>query len=253
MFGWRGRIGLLVPSVNTVVEPEGCALLPEGFSVFATRMRNSRSDADDMAQMCQHVDRGVDELLSAQVDVIAFACTAGSFFQGAGGEESLRARLRGGSQVRTVTTAGAVAGALRALGAQRVAMVTPYIPELNALEVTFLQDWGFDVVSQAGMGILTAFDIGVVPLSDTYRFARDHVAAALAQSPDVDALFISCTNLRTLDVIQALEEDLGIPVVTSNQATYWQSLRTLGHTAAITGYGRLFELSPVAAPLPVTV
>ena len=247
MFGWRGRIGLLVPSVNTVVEPEGCALLPEGFSVYATRMRNSRSDADDMAQMCAHVDRGVDELLSANVDVIAFACTAGSFFEGTDGEETLRERLRGGSRIEAVTTAGAVAGALRALNAQRVSMVTPYIPELNDLEVKFLEGWGFDVVSQAGMGILTAFDIGVVPLAETYRFAREHVDAG------ADALFISCTNLRTMDVIQALEEDLGIPVVTSNQATYWQCLRALGHTAAIPGYGRVFELSPVAGPLPVTV
>ena len=222
MFGWRGRIGLLVPSVNTVVEPEGCALLPEGFAVYATRMRNSRSDADDMAQMCAHVDRGVDELLSANVDVIAFACTAGSFFEGTDGEETLRERLRGGSRIEAVTTAGAVAGALHALGAQRVSMVTPYIPELNDLEVKFLEGWGFDVVSQAGMGILTAFDIGVVPLAETYRFAREHVAAG------ADALFISCTNLRTMDVIQALEEDLGIPVVTSNQATYWQCLRALG-------------------------
>ena len=222
MFGWRGRIGLLVPSVNTVVEPEGCALLPEGFAVYATRMRNSRSDADDMAQMCAHVDRGVDELLSANVDVIAFACTAGSFFEGTDGEETLRERLRGGSRIEAVTTAGAVAGALRALDAQRVSMVTPYIPELNDLEVKFLEGWGFDVVSQAGMGILTAFDIGVVPLAETYRFAREHVAAG------ADALFISCTNLRTMDVIQALEEDLGIPVVTSNQATYWQCLRAWG-------------------------
>jgi maleate cis-trans isomerase len=247
MFGWRGRIGLLVPSVNTVVEPEGLDLLPYGFAVYATRMRNSRSDADDMAQMCAHVDRGVDELLSAKVDVIAFACTAGSFFEGAGGEEALRDRLRGGSQIEAVTTAGAVAGALRALDAQRVAMVTPYIPELNNLEVKFLQDWGFDVVSQAGMSILTAFDIGVVPLEETYRFAREHVGEG------ADALFISCTNLRTMDVIQALEDDLGIPVVTSNQATYWQCLRALGHTASISGYGRLFELSPSTRPLPVTV
>ena len=247
MFGWRGRIGLLVPSVNTVVEPEGCALLPEGFAVYATRMRNSRSDADDMAQMCAHVDRGVDELLSANVDVIAFACTAGSFFEGTDGEETLRDRLRGGSRIEAVTTAGAVAGALHALDAQRVSMVTPYIPELNDLEVKFLEGWGFDVVSQAGMGILTAFDIGVVPLAETYRFAREHVAAG------ADALFISCTNLRTMDVIQALEEDLGIPVVTSNQATYWQCLRALGHSAAIPDYGRVFELSPVAGPIPVIV
>ena len=146
-----------------------------------------------------------------------------------------------------MTTAGAVAGALRALDAQRVSMVTPYIPELNDLEVKFLEGWGFDVVSQAGMGILTAFDIGVVPLAETYRFAREHVAAG------ADALFISCTNLRTMDVIQALEEDLGIPVVTSNQATYWQCLRALGHSVAIPSYGRVFELSPVAGPLPVTV
>ena len=249
MFGWRGRIGLLVPSVNTVVEPEGCALLPDGYSVFATRMRNSRSDADDMAQMCAHVDRGVDELLSANVDVIAFACTAGSFFEGTDGEETLRERLRGGSRIEAVTTAGAVAGALRARSiAQRVSMVTPYIPELNDLEVKFLEGWGFDVVSQAGMGnsdglrhrrCAACGNIPLCPGSTLTRVLMRYLSVALISAP-----WTLSKRLRRTSVFR---------LFTSNQATYWQCLRALGHTAAIPGYGRVFELSPVAGPLPVTV
>ena len=244
MYGSRGRIGLLVPSANTVVEPEGRLILPEGYETYATRMRNQEVGAEDLARMNVHIDRGVDELLSTHVDVIAFACTSGSFFEGEAGERALGERLRGGSNVPTVTTAGAVAAALHAVGARRISMATPYDPHLNELEVQFLSTHGFEIVSDACMDIEQAFDIGVVSTAEVQRYALEHF------DPRADALFLSCTNLPTFPVIAALEQETGVPVVTSNQATYWECLRVLGFAGNIEGYGQLLtQFQPTVVPV----
>ena len=244
MYGSRGRIGLLVPSANTVVEPEGRLILPEGYETYATRMRNQEVGAEDLARMNVHIDRGVDELLSTHVDVIAFACTSGSFFEGDAGERALGERLRGGSDVPTVTTAGAVVAALHAVGARRISMATPYDPHLNELEVQFLTTHGFEIVSDACMDIEQAFDIGVVSTAEVQRYVLEHF------DPRADALFLSCTNLPTFPVIAALEQETGVPVVTSNQATYWECLRVLGFAGTIEGYGQLLtQFQPTVVPV----
>ena len=79
MYGDLGKIGLMVPSVNTVVEPEMELMVPDGINVYATRLRNSRTDVKDSKLMLSHVERAADELASAHMDVIAFACTSSSF------------------------------------------------------------------------------------------------------------------------------------------------------------------------------
>ena len=235
MYGQNGRIGLLVPSANTVAEPEFNRMVPDGIGVFAARMRNSRADVDDSRAMLRHVERAADELGSAQADVIAFACTASSFVAGVEGEIELRSRIERAGEARAVTTSGAVAGALRKLGVRRAAVATPYPDELNVLERQFLEDEGIQVPTVAGMGIVDAFSIGKVTPQETYEFARS------VWRDDADGMFISCTNLRTIDVLARLEAELGVPVVSSNLATFRGCLRALGHRDPIEGYGRLLE------------
>jgi maleate cis-trans isomerase len=233
MYGQNGRIGLLVPSVNTVVEPEFGRLVPDGMGVYAARMRNSRSDVDDSKAMLQHVERAADELSSAHVDVIAFACTASSFVEGVEGEIELRDRMERAGQTKAVTTSGSVAAALRMLGIRRVVVATPYLDQLNVLEKGFLEDEGVEILLISGMGIVDAFSIGKVTPQETYEFARR------VWRDDADGMFISCTNLRTIDVLARLEDELGKPVVSSNSATCWGCLRALGCQETIEGYGRL--------------
>lgn len=233
MYGQNGRIGLLVPSVNTVVEPEFNRMVPDGIGVYAARMRNSRSDVEDSKAMLRHVERAADELGSAHMDVIAFACTASSFVEGVDGEIELRTRMEQAGQAKTVTTSGAVAGALRSLGLRRVVVATPYPDELNVLEKQFLEDEGIEVLSISGMGIVDAFSIGKVTPQETYEFARRVWQDA------ADGMFISCTNLPTLDVLARLEADIGKPVTSSNSATCWRCLRALGCQETVGGYGRL--------------
>ena len=233
MYGQNGRIGLLVPSVNTVVEPEFNRMIPEGINVYAARMRNTRSDVDDSRAMLQHVERAADELGSAHVDVIAFACTASSFVEGVEGEIELRDRIERAGEAKAVTTSASVAGALRTLGVRRVAVATPYPDELNVLEKQFLEDEGIEVLTIAGMDIVDAFSIGKVTPQETYEFARR------VWQDDADGMFISCTNLRTIDVLARLEAELDVPVISSNLTTCWGCLRALGHHDPIDGYGRL--------------
>ena len=222
MYGKNGRIGLLVPSVNTVAEPEFNQLVPQDVGVYAARLRTRRAVTADSKAMLQHIARAADELGSARVDVLAFACTASSFVEGDAGETALRQRIEQAGHSLAVTTSGAVAAALHQLGVQRLAVATPYLDELNILEKTYLDAEGFEVIKIAGMHIAEAFDIGKVTPQETAEFARS------AWHPEADALFISCTNLRTIGVLQDLKEEFGKPVISSNSATCWACLRALG-------------------------
>ena len=144
-----------------------------------------------------------------------------------------------------LVTAGAVVAALRALGARRVAMGTPYLDFVNQREVEFLAEHGIEVTRE--MGLRMGHDqaerrgIGHVSPQAVYRMARE------IDSPEADAIFVSCANLATLDVIDALEAELGKPVVSSNTACFWACLRTLGVNAPIAGGGR--RLRELTAPI----
>jgi maleate isomerase len=241
MYGWRGRIGLLVPSVNTVVEPEMNRMVPGGISVHAARMQNARSDPEGTLRMNTHAQRAARELASAKVDVIAFACTAGSFVQGESGESELKKRIEEATGIPVVTTAGAVADALSALGVTRLVLVTPYPDELNHLEKAFLGESGAVVVAMAGLGIVDAFSIGEVDVHEPYRLARRLWEQEAAGPSPPEATFISCTNLPTIDIIAELEQDTCAPVVASNQATLWACLRVVGCREPVLGCGALLE------------
>jgi maleate cis-trans isomerase len=236
MYGKRGRIGLLVPSVNTVVEPDFVRMAPDGVNIYAARMRNTTSDAEDTCRMLGHVERAADELGSAHVDVIAFACTSGSFLRGAEGEAELRRRIEAASGAKAVvTTSGAVVEALRTLGVGCLSVATPYLDDVNESEKTFFEENGFQVLRIEGMEILDAFSIGTVDMERTLDLARSVLA------PESDGLFISCTNLPAIDLIEPLEKELGIPVATSNQATFWGCLRALDYSGPVRGFGRLMR------------
>jgi len=217
------RVGLLVPSVNTVVEPEFWRLTPPTASVHSARMRNSTCDVDDSRQMLAHAERAADEVGSALVDVVAFACTASSFVDGRDGEAALHDLISSAANAPAITTSGAVAEALKSLGSRRVALYTPYPDELNDHEEEFLATHGIETVCAYGMGVSAAVEIADVTSSEL----RDFVDA---QPPpaDADTIFLSCTNMATFEVIRPLEALYGVPVVSSNSATFAAVARRLG-------------------------
>ncbi|MFB6311153.1 MAG: aspartate/glutamate racemase family protein, partial [Salinirussus sp.] len=139
------------------------------------------------------------------------------------------------ASVPVVTTAGAVLRAFIALDIDSVAVHTPYPTQMNERETAFIEDAGVDVVDIDGLGLRSTTAKGEVTPESVYRHAR-----AIDQS-DADAIFVSCTNYRTFEVIERLEADLEKPVVTSNQATLWNTLAIGGVDDATVALGTLFE------------
>jgi maleate cis-trans isomerase len=192
-------------------------------------------------RMAAELSRAAKELATAEVDVVAYGCTAGSVIVPL---PQLVASMSEQTGTPALVTAGAVVDALQALGVRRVAMGTPYLDFVNRREVAFLEEHGIDVTRYLGLEL--GHDqqerrcIGHVPPETVYR-----MAVAL-DSNDAEAIFISCANLATLDVIEKIEADLGKPVVTSNTACFWACLRAIGIDTPIEGHGRLLREARVA-------
>lgn len=237
-YGWRARLGLVYMASSTVMEPEFAAMCPEGVSFHTSRLHLPAPTVDGLSRMMgdEETERCVRELAQAPLHAIVFGGTSATFLNGLGWDKKIVARMEavsGGIPVTTTSTAS-IEG-LKAFGARRISVVTPYIDEITERAHRFFSDNGFEVTRSAGMGIGDDYGIGAVTTEDLYAFARKHADSA------ADALFISCTNLRTLGAITPLEEDLGMPVVTAIQASFWGVLRLAGVSARITGFGRLLE------------
>ncbi len=232
-YGLRLRIGLLVPSSNTTMEPDFHSMAPEGVSVHTARMRLDEVTPDGLIRMADDAERGAALLATAGVDVIVYGCTTGSLVGGVKWEESLVRNIHENTGVRATSTSGAVVLALRSLSARRVGVATPYTDVLNRLETQFLEDHGFQVAAIEGLGLVDNLEIG--------RVERDVIEGLIeAVASEADTIFISCTNLPALDLIDGLERRHGRPVVTSNQASLWAALRDSG-VKGILGYGELLR------------
>lgn len=234
MNGWRGRLGLIVPSSNTTNEPEFYRTLPEGVSLHTTRMRLEDADAENLVDMANEIERCVELLATADVDAVAYGCTTGSLVKGSGYDEEIESRIEAEADAAGVATAAAIKRAFDALGLDSLAITTPYIDDLNRREEEFLEEAGYEVVDMTGLGIRSNLEIGEQRPETAYREARK-------LDIDADGVFVSCTNYRTFEIIEPLERDLGLPVVTSNQATLWDALRRLDVEPPEEAPGRLFE------------
>lgn len=237
MYGWRARIGLITPSTNTVNESEFFRHLPEGVSLHTSRMKlEGKADAESVEEMEQYA-RGCAELVAtADVDVVVYGCTVGSLLRGPGHDETLEAELREVARAPVVATTASVRRALNALDADSIALTTPYIDDINRREVEFLEAEGFEVVAESRLGVEESLNLGRQQPTTAYREARaiDH--------PDADAIFISCADYRTFDVIESLEADLGKPVISSNSAMLWDALTTVGVGHEGIALGTLFDI-----------
>lgn len=235
MYGWRARIGLIVPSLNTTAESEFGAHLPDGVSVHTARLKLEAGNTEELRDMTDELDPCCGRLATADVDVITLGCTTSSILNG---PEDLEARITDRFDVPSVTTAASIGRALSALDARRIAVATPYVDRLNDIERDYLAEQGFEVTAFDGLGIETGQAIGERFPESAYRQAR---AMDLGNA---EALVISCANYRTAEIHEALEADLDLPVVTSNQATLWDTLAHLGTDPQNAGYGRLFDAAP---------
>jgi maleate isomerase len=252
-WGWRARIGLIVPHADICEEAELQAMSPDGVSIHATRVPfGAMGKGGTMAPVVGSdalraylkpplLDDAAELMAFAPVHVIALCFTNTSFLGTVDDDRALVARLtqRTGSVRLTVTCLSALA-ALQALGAQRLAFVNP--PWVDA----DLTKGGAAYFKGAGLEVVLAESAGVpnnprdVQPGTLYEWTRTHVPSS------ADAVFIGGNGFRAVAAIEALEEDLGRPVLTANQVILWNCLRLAGANVRVSGYGRIFDSLPTS-------
>jgi maleate isomerase len=232
-YGSRLRVGLLVPSGNSVAEPEIRAMLPRDVSILATRLALRGSSKAELMQMLDRLEAAAELLAHAEVDWIVFHCTAVSTFAPELARD-IRARVEAVSRIRCFTTADAILEALRRLNARTVSLLTPYIDDVHAREAAFLESNGFVVKGGANLGIDANSDMAKLDPETILDWTSRNVDAG------ADACLISCTAIKSAPVIARLEKAAGLPVLTSNQSMVWYLLRSAGIGGRVDNYGSVF-------------
>ncbi|MFT3863815.1 MAG: aspartate/glutamate racemase family protein [Solirubrobacterales bacterium] len=233
--GIRHRIGLIELATAETTERDFHALLPEGALFHTTRVLNAnpvtlenlRAHRDLIATAAGQLVPGV------PLDVVCYDCTAGTV---ASGYEAIAAEVHKalpGVPVVTPVTAGLAA--FEALGVKNISLLTPYEEEVNAAVGSYLSDHGLNVLNISSFLIESDIDMARVTPESIRR------AAVAACAPEADGLFISCTALRAVEVIDEIEEEIGKPVVSSVQAQFWQCLRIAGFEEPLEGHGTLLR------------
>jgi maleate isomerase/arylmalonate decarboxylase len=238
-YGTRAKLGLIVPPTNTVNEAEWHTMLPEGVTFHVTRMplhADTTSDAGKKA-LFTDIEKSTSDLAQAGLSVIAYGCTAGSMVQPL---DQLTDFMSDVSGVPSVTTAASIVAALQALNLRKISIATPYHDALNEHEVAFLADNGVETLQIAGLGIGAGGPEEYIQIARTpAEQIKQHVLSVDHQ--DAEAVLISCTDFPTLNLITELEQVLGKPVITSNQATFWATLRAAGIEDHFDNFGVLLK------------
>ena len=242
MFGWRGRIGVLLPPGNPTVEPELSAMVPAGVTLHFGRLESPPSvgKAGEHAGMEERV-RAYREglagptaaLSQVRPAVVLLAHTASSYALGYGNEQTLVDRIASLAGAPALLAAQAVLAALRHLGVKRLALGTPYPESISRQGKAYWEAAGFEIAGYHRLENVT--DIYAENEERAYELARR------ADAPEADAVLLSGTGLPTVAVLETLERDLGKPVLSSNQASLWQALRMARVRESIAGYGRLLR------------
>lgn len=244
------RIGLVVPSSNVTVETELPRLLgrhPNAtFSFHASRMRMHTVSPEELRAMNAQRDRCVDEVADAGVDALLYACLVALMAQGPNEhdrtETAVRAQLAGrGLDPLVASSAGALVTALRALGAQRVGLVMPYLRPIARLVVDYLAAEGLDVVAWTALEVADNAAVGCIPGE------RVRAAARGLDLTGADALVISaCVQMPSLDLVADTEAELGLPVLSAATAGAFTLLDGLGLPVELPGAGRLLARAAVS-------
>ena len=239
------RIGVLLPPGNVAVEREFARFAPENVACNYNRLSRpvSESTKSSLLSMIPSLERASVDLAQVHPEVILFACTSGSFLEGRGKEDEIGRRITAYTGILAITTSVAVTNALDALELNRVFMITPYPDDINEEEVDFLAHYGVRVPAYDSFRCEHTDLTAAIPSEDVTAMALRH----RKEIQECGGLFVSCTQLLTMDQIGPLEREIGVPVVTSNQATLWAGLESLGVSTAGVAAGRLFRLSRTVA------
>ena len=231
MYGWRGRLGVVMPFNNTIVEPELADYLPEGMSLHGARVvpRSGETIAEQTQAMAETIPWAL-EGLRGKVNIFCYACMTSSLVKPQAWQEAYAEQTGG---VPLLPAGEAMVAALNHVGAKRLGVFSPYFDDIAALVPDWFGQHGFEVVHNVNLPFTPD---QVISKRSTDLFPQ--IVDAL-RGKDIDAMAILATDLETFSSIDALESDLGVPVVSTNLALLWTMLDTLGVRGS-SAPGRLF-------------
>lgn len=213
--------------------------LPDDVDIFITR--TPFIDHEVTVEFAQEasdgpaISRATRDVTAGPATTVAYACTSGSFVGGRDGEKKITEAMLASGAEQALTTSGALVEALESLSVSRVVVATPYIAELSQKLSAFLAEHQITAINNVSLGLSTK--ISQVLYERTAEMIR------AADRSDAEAIVISCTNLPTYDLLAPLEQELGKPVVSANQATLWAALRRVNRSAVGDGQRLLAQTS----------
>ncbi len=230
---WQQKIGIIVPSWNTVMEYETQRLAGRGASVHAMRIAHTADTEENLIGLSVQAPAAARLLAHAKVQVIGYGCTASGFLHTPAQDRALADGITADTGIPCATSSRAIVDGLRALGATRLSLASPYAPWLNTRLKQYLDADGFEVLAMQGLSTEAHSTI-----------TRERILALVDEvvRPQTEAIFISCSNFRTLEIIDTVEQQYGLPVVTSNAAMMWRMLRLMHDRRDVAGAGRLFKI-----------
>ncbi len=236
--GQLARIGLVYIASSVVMEEEMWAMSAPGVSTHTARIRLPKVTVEGIEEMmaAPELETAARHAAAAPIDVLCFGGTSASFLHGTAYDKALIAKIQGwapGPQVTTASTA--TLAALAQVGAGKVALATPYVSTIHDRAIRFLAENGHEVVKSGHLDIIDDHALAEVSIEQVY----DHVLSV--DHPHASAIFISCTNFRSVGAIAALEQRLGKPVISAIQASFWHCLHLAGARGAKLGYGSLLK------------
>ena len=242
------RIGQIVPSSNTTMETEIPAMLrareaiaAERFTFHSSRMRMQKVTKEELEAMDRDSDRCAVELADARVDVLGYACLVAIMSMGMGYHRVSEQRLHGrtvdaGGAAPVVTSAGALIDGIKAVGAKKVSILTPYMKPLTKLVVDYIENEGIEVVDSISLEIADNLEVGrqdpTAPIEITKRLNTNGVDAIVASA---------CVQMPSLQSVQAIEDRTGLPTISASVSTTLMMLKKLGLDTRVPGFGSLLS------------
>jgi maleate isomerase len=241
--GYRKKIGIVVPSTNTIVGPECEALRPRGVTNHVARLTiNERPIQASEQGFLAHVQAmrdgigpAIDQVMTCAPDAVIMGVAIEAFTGGVAAADALQKELSNRAGVRVAMGSTAAAAALRKFGAQKIAVLTPHQPKGDETVRAYLSEAGFEIVRLLGMKCASPFAIAQVQPPQLHQALRE------LNGDDIDAILQVGTNLANAAVAAEAERWFGKPVLAMNVITYWDALRHSGIDDRVYGYGRILE------------
>jgi arylmalonate decarboxylase len=230
------HLGLIVPPAAGAVPVDGPLLYGERIRFSALGLGLGEISTRGYTEVIDSVVEKAVALKAEGVSAVSLMGTSLSFFRGADFNAQLQAEMARATGLPCTTMSNAIVGALRQLGARRVAVATAYIDEVNAHLRRYLEQSGFELLALQGLAISDVQAVGQVPM----QVLVDLCLRVFDAQPGADGILISCGGLVTLDAVREVEARLQVPVVSSSPAGFWDLVRTAGLDARSAGQGRLF-------------